>query len=412
MNKTFHRIPGRRTVLALLLAAALAGNVTAAPDDRAMAPSGRDQQTLYWQGHEQLKAGRWDEAIARFAELEDDLRRSEPASADAAMYWRAYALAKARRVGEARAMLDRLRREFPSSRWTGEVERLQKELGGTAAAHDGQDDLVETAIEGLLGAPPERALPLLERVVSGNYAARSKKRALFVLSQMDDPRAAALILQVARSDDRTLRREAITMLAIGGGAESFAALDALYAESRERDVRKAVLGAYLVGGHHDGLLAAARDPADPELRLEAVRLLGAAGAHTALRALYASETDPKVLETVIDAFGISGDAATLAEAVRDSARPKGLRGKALQALGIAGAGAELGALYRELADPELKAAALHGLLIAGDERQLHELYRRAGNDEEKRRILRVLSLTADDSAIDAIEEAISNGERR
>lgn len=403
-------IPFHRALIAAALVAALAAPALAAPDDRAMAPSGRDQQGLYWQGHEQLKAGRWDEAIARFSELEQDLRRSEPASADAAMYWRAYAQAKAKRLGEARATLDRLRREFPQSRWLGEVQRLQDELGSAPARSGGEEvALVDAAIEGLLAAPPERALPLLKRVVEGNYATRSKKRALFVLSQIDDPQASTLVMQVAREGEGALRREAINMLGIGG---DLASLQALYSGSSEREVRKAVLDAYLIAGHKAGLLAVAQDAAAADLRRDAVHLLGAAGAGEELRLLLDKERDEGLLDAVVDALGISGNAAVLAGLARDAQRPLPLRRKALQALGIAGAEQELPALYRELADPALKDAALDGLMISGNGAALRELYRQAGDDEEKRRILRVLTLVGDEGALDAIEAAIEQGERQ
>jgi len=406
-------IPFRRTLITAALAASivatLAAPAHAAPDDRAMAPSDKDHQTLYWQGHEQLKAGRWEDAAARFAALEEALRRSEPASADAALYWRAYALAKAKRVGAARGALDRLRREFPQSRWMAEVERLQGELGTPRKVDAEQTPLVEAAIEALISAPPERALPLLKRVVEGKYDSRSKQRALFVLSQIDLPEARELVLATARGGDPAVRREAITMLGIGGDP---AALEAMYRETDDAAIRGERLGAFLVAGHTPGLLMVAKDTSDPERRREAVHLLGAAGATDALRELLASERDADVLEAVVDALGISGNAALLGELAGDAKRPEALRGKALKAMGIAGAGGELADLYAGLDADSLKQAALEGLLISADGDALRRLYSAAGSDDEKRRILRVLSMLGDDATLDVIEETITQGEGR
>jgi hypothetical protein len=409
-------IPFRRNLIAAALAvalvAALGAPAQAAPDDRAMAPSGKDHQTLYWQGHEQLKAGRWEDAAARFAELEEALRRSEPASADAALYWRAYAQAKAKRVGEARASLDRLAREFPDSRWKTEVERLRKELGGASRADKDENALVDAAIDGLIAAPPERALPLLKRVMDGNYPTRSKRRALFVLSQLDSPEASALVLASARSGEIPLRREAINMLGIGGNPAALQSLQEIYRSAPEPEIRRAVLDAYMVAGHKAGLLAVALDPAEPKLQRQAVNLLGASGGNDELRRLLEQQTDEKLLDAVIDALGIADDSATLIAVARDGKRSSKLRRSALQALGSVAAGAELGTLYRELDDPELREAALHGLMIAGDSKQLTELYKSARNDEEKRQVLRVLTTVGDDAALDAIEAAITAGERK
>jgi HEAT repeat protein len=409
-------IPFRRTLIAAALAAALvaalAAPAHAAPDDRAMAPSGKDHQSLYWQGHEQLKAGRWEDAAARFAELEQALRQSEPASADAALYWRAYAQAKGKRVGEARASLDRLVREFPDSRWKAEVARLRKELGGATHADKDDNALVDAAIDGLIAAPPERSLPLLKRVMDGNYPTRSKRRALFVLSQLDSPEASALVLQSARSGDLPLRREAISMLGIGGDPAAMQALQEIYRSAPEPEIRRAVLDAYMVAGHKAGLLAVALDPAEPKLQRQAVNLLGASGGNDELRRLLDQQTDETLLDAVVDALGIADDSATLVAVARDGRRTPKLRGSALQALGIGGNAAELGTLYRELDDPALREAALHGLLIAGASKQLTELYKAARNDEEKRRVLRVLTTVGDDAALDAIEAAITAGERQ
>lgn len=409
-------IPFRRTLIAAALAtalvAALGAPAHAAPDDRAMAPSGKDHQTLYWQGHEQLKAGRWEEAVARFSELEETLRRSEPASVDAALYWRAYALAKAKRVGEARASLDRLSRDFPDSRWKGEVDRLRKELGGAPRADKDENALVDAAIDGLMSAPPERALPLLKRVMDGNYPTRSKRRALFVLSQLDSPEASALVLQSARGGDIPLRREAIHMLGIGGDAGSLQALQEIYRSATEPEVRRAVLDAYMVAGHKAGLLAVALEPGEPKLRRQAVNLLGASGAGDQLRQLLVQQDDEELLDAVVDALGIADDSVTLMAVARDGKRSPKLRRSALQALGVGGNATELGTLYRELDDAELRKAALHGLMIAGDSRQLTELYKAARTDEEKREVLRVLTTVGDDAALDAIEAAITAGERK
>lgn len=412
MNMSFHH----RSIARMLAAAlALTLNVAAlaAPDDRAMAPSGRDQQALYWQGHEQLKAGNWEAAAARFSELEQALRRSEPASADAALYWRAYALAKAKRQGEAQATLDRLRREFPKSRWMAEVDRLQQSLG-TPSSKPGEeaDELVDAAIDGLLAAPPERALPLLKRVVEGNYAARSKKRALFVLSQLDHPDATSLVLQAARGGDAALRREAIHMLGIGGDKGALKVLAEIYAASNESEVKRAVLDAYQIAGYTEGLLMVVDDGSDPKLQRHAVHALGVAGDRKALTALLTGKRDEVVQQAVVEALGIAGDTESLAQLAGDGGRSVKLRRRALESLGVAGAGQRLAALYAELDAPELREAALQGLMIAGDSERLRSLYQAARSDDEKRALLRMLSVVGDDAALDALEAAIEQGERK
>ena len=67
-------------------------------------------------------------------------------------------------------------------------------LGIATPAHAQDDDteaLKLTALEALVTAPPERAMPIVERVLAGDGSDELKARALFVLSQMDTPEARA-----------------------------------------------------------------------------------------------------------------------------------------------------------------------------------------------------------------------------
>jgi HEAT repeat protein len=404
-------LPLRALGFALALAV---GSAAAAPDDRAMAPSGSASQTLYWQGHEQLKQGRWEQALQLFLELEQQLRRDEPAAADSALYWQAYAQRQGRRVAEARATVERLQREFPQSRWLAEAQSL---LGAPAAATSvaadaaEREDLVESALAGLLSAPPERALPLLQRVIAGNYSARSKERALFVLSQIDDPQASAQILQIARSGEPDLRDRAIRMLGMSGNDAARQALQTLYRDSSELKVRQSVLQAWMISSDSASMLQAAQTDPSTELRAEAVRLLGAMGALDELRQLLSTSTDADVQESALDALGIAGASDDLvAVATGKAALP--LRMQALRGLGIAGAGEQLVALYPRLESAELKAAAREGLLISGHQSGLRQLYNAAQDADEKRELLKLVSLLGGDDALDAIEQAIEEGEGR
>ncbi|MCB1553372.1 MAG: HEAT repeat domain-containing protein [Xanthomonadales bacterium] len=397
-----------RMFITTMLALMLAGSALAAPNDADMAPSGKQNQELYWQGHESLKQGRWDQAVERFQKLEARLRKDEPAAADAAIYWQAYAQSKGNRTGESRASVERLRREFPQSRWLAEADRLVK----SASSAEQQGDLVEAALDGLMSAPPERAIPLLKKVLEGNYPDQTKQRALFVLSQLDADEASAMVMQIARSGDGKLRREAIQMLGISGGKGSIAALESL-AESGDVETRRAVLEAFMIAGHVDGLAKFARgsDPAQAELRVHAVQLLGAAGGVDQLEQLLAQSKDAEVSRTILDSLGVAGAVGALAT-FAESQADAGLREQAIRAIGIAGGGDELARLYAKLDTPPLRQAALEGLMIAGDAEALTRLYREARDDAERRAVLRMLTITGGDSAIDAIEEAIKQGERR
>src|SRR5262249_23041024 len=154
-------------------------------------------------------------------DLEKILRQKEPKSADAALYWEAYTLVQAKRTAEAKSTIERLRREFPDSRWGKDADALVRDTRPANAtktdAGDKTDDedLADVAVEGLMNAPPERALPLLKKVLQSNHSTRVKKRALFVLSQLGSDAALDVVIDTAKnSSDPDLRAEAVRMLGV------------------------------------------------------------------------------------------------------------------------------------------------------------------------------------------------------
>ena len=89
---------------------------------------------------------------------------------------------------------------------------------GDANTNSESEQLKIAALEALISAPPDRALPLVNKVLSGNYSDEVKTRALFVLSQIDLPEAQALLLEIAKTGSGEFRLEAIRMIGIGGSA--------------------------------------------------------------------------------------------------------------------------------------------------------------------------------------------------
>jgi HEAT repeat protein len=112
--------------------------------------------------------------------------------------------------------------------------------------------LREAAVEALITAPPERALPLARKVVEGDYSNDLKEKALFVLSQIDEPEAQDIVLSVARNESGDLQEEAIRMIGISGNPDAMAQLGTMFVEGDE-DVREAVLEAYLIADDEDAV---------------------------------------------------------------------------------------------------------------------------------------------------------------
>lgn len=410
----------KNTIRLLVLAStfALGAHTAIAASESDMAPAGKASNELYWQGQAALKKSDWATALKRFTDLEHLLREKEPQSADAALYWEAYSLVQAKRTAEAKGVLDKLRREFPKSRWSKDADVLVQSSSSTtaksasenAAAGSDDEELAEIAIEGLMSAPSERALPLLKKVLQGRHSIKIKKRALFVLSQLDEGAGLDDVVEATRNaSDPELRVEAIRILGINGEDRAIGRLRDIYASSKDAHEKRQIIEAYLVADRKDLILAAARGEADPDVRADAIQKLGALDATDELRQLFDTTRDADNQRAIVEALGVAGSSDALAGIAGNAQQSEGIRVAALHALGVAGDRGGEGALvklYAQANTPALRDAVLQGLLISGDSGAVLTLYRNAKNVDEKKALLRTLTIMGDDAAIDAIQDEL------
>ena len=275
------------------------------------------------------------------------------------------------------------------------------------AQTDDNEELKIAAIEALISAPPERAMPLAARVLEGDHSNEVKERALFILSQIDHPDAHDILLSTARDADGELRDEAIRMIGIGGNEDALASLGALYSGGDE-DVRDAVLEAYLIAGDEDAVFELAVNAQTDDEFEAAVEILGAMGANDELRSL---RERVGMSESLIQAYVISDDAETLIEIASDNSDPE-LQAEAIEALGIVGGDeveAALIEIYRSASTEDIREAALDGMLIAGHDEGVLELYRSSNDDAEKKELLEYLVIMGSDEVWDLIDAALEGG---
>lgn len=394
----------------LLCVSLLASFPAMAAPDGDMAPSDKQLAELYWQGQESLKKSDWSGALERFRRLETSLRRTEPASADAAIYWQAYALLQAKRSTEAKATLEKLKRDYPDSRWSKEAESLMRQTQGrpnvASESSGNDDDLAEIAITGLMQAPPERALPILRKVLQGSHSIEVKKRALFVLSQLDEDAALAELGNVATtSNDAELRAEAIRMLGISGEDTAIERLRTIYAASKSSEEKRGIIQAWMIADKPDLVMQAARSETDEVLRKAAIQALGAMDASKELRQLFDSEKSLENRKSILQALGVAGDTRSLV-GIAASNESEDIRIEAIEALGIADdddSGENLVRIYQAASSPKIREAALQGMLISDDSDSMLKLYKQASSKEEKQALLRMLTLTGSDATLDLIE---------
>jgi HEAT repeat protein len=271
------------------------------------------------------------------------------------------------------------------------------------------DDPAETlkiaALEALIAAPSDRALPLVTKVLNSNNSNEVKSRALFILSQIDLPEAQQQLLEVARSGDAELSQEAVRMIGISGDPDALAGLTSMYS-SGDEDLRDAILEAYLIAGETQAVADIAANAQDADEFEAAVEMLAVMGAQEELRALRSNGAFPEVM---IEAFAISGDFESLRELALDGTDVE-RQARAIEALGIIG-GDEVDQtlmdIYRNTASEDIRESALEGMLISGYDAGVLKLYRASDNVDEKRELLEMLAIMDSDLVFDVIDEAFA-----
>jgi len=202
----------------------------------------------YDAGTRALDEHKYDEAIRRFNGVID----GKSPRADGALYWKAYALNRAGRRDEALASLATLRQNYPASRWLNDAQALESEVkqgSGQAIspADETNEDLKLMAINSLMNADPERAMPLLEGLLKGNSAPGLKDRALFVITQNRSPRARQVLFEYAKgAGNPDLQLRAIRYIGMSGTSDAQQQLSAVYTASNDPDVKREIIRSLMV----------------------------------------------------------------------------------------------------------------------------------------------------------------------
>lgn len=278
---------------------------------------------------------------------------------------------------------------------------------GTAFAQSDDDELKIAALEALIAAPPERALPLATKAIRGNNSDEVKEAALFVLSQIDLPEAQDILIETAQQGDGELRLEAIRMIGIGGNRDALAKLRAVF-ENGDEDVQEAVLEAYLIADDADSVYEVAVNTRNEDIYDEAVETLGAMGAHEHLRRLRESKG---VTESLIEAYMIADDVESLRAIAFDASDPD-LQAEAIEMLGVVGGEgieATLLEIYKGTDSADIRDAALEGMLIGDYDDAVLQLYHDSTDSAEKRQLLEYLVIMDSDAIYDVIDRALDGG---
>src|ERR1700677_3207039 len=380
-------------------------------DDNTVAQTKED--TLYSEGTRAINDAHWGQAESIFS----NLASQHGARAEAALYWEAYAENKQGNAARALEICAELRHTYPQGNWAKECSALEIEIHGKSddpmpPQAEQDEELKLLALNSLMQQDEARALPIIQQILNSDKSEKLKDRALFVLAQDQSPQAQALLGQVASGErNPALQRRAIQMRAVGRGKQAADTLANIYRQSKNEEVKNAILHTYLVIGTPDPLVEAARHESDPELVRTAVHTLGAMGATSQLLTLYHDTSDPKVKAEVISGLIPAGQkgADALASIAGSEQDPEDRR-KAIRNLGIAGgmSGAPaLVAIYKKNTDLETRKAVAQALFLAGDSHDLVELARGEKDPAVKQSLVQQLSLMHNKEATDYMLEILN-----
>ncbi len=290
----------------------------------------RREESHYRRGTSALDGREWERAVESFS----DVVKMKGTRADGGLYWKAYALRKLGRREEALAVLEQLQKGHPASRWLNEAKVLEQEVRQSSGQpvtpeQESDEELKLYALNSLVHTEPDRALPLLEKILNSAASPQLKEKALFVLAQMP-PEATnpganqKILMRLAQGNSNPdLQRKAVLYLGETAQRDKsiLQTLSEIYASSNDNAIKRTVLVGYMRGKDKDRLLAVATTDSNKSLRREALHMLVGAGGSEDLWKLYGTSSDRDTKAEVIRALSSSRNATRLVELARKEQDP-------------------------------------------------------------------------------------------
>lgn len=372
---------------------------------------GQKEDDAYTAAQDALNQGDYAQAAEGF----DSVAKMNGSKADAALYWKAYALNKQARRNEALSTIKELRNRFPKSNYVKTAASLEVDINRasgnpTTPSAEGDDEMKMIALQALMDQNEDRALPILEKILTGNSSQRVKDKAMFVLSQNESPSAQKLLGDIALGNKYPeLQEKAIHYLAIEGGRAG-EQLVRIYNSTSDLKMKKAVLRAFVVSGDQERAFALAQKETSPELKSEAIRTLGVMGDTKGLRQLYKQATSTAAKKEIIHSLGVGGDTDGLIEISKAETDPE-VKAEVIHSLGVFGgkrAGDALGDMYNAAgADKMTKNAVIDALFVQGSAKQLVAMARKETDPEMKKRIVSKLAIMGSKEGNDYLLEILN-----
>ncbi|HUQ92976.1 MAG TPA: HEAT repeat domain-containing protein [Bryobacteraceae bacterium] len=371
-----------------------------------------DEDRLYRNGKERLERREWEEAAGYFQRAAD----KKSTRADAALYWKAYAQNKLGRRNEASATLAELMRTHPNSRWLDDAKALEAEVKQSSGQpvspeSEADEDLKLIALQGLIHSDPERAVPVLEKLLGKGNSPRLKDRAVFVLAQSKSPRSREVLLKLARGGGNPdLQYKAVEYLGYQSTPETRQALADIYAGSSDVQLKRAVLRGFTASRDKERLFTASKAEQNSDLRREAIRGLGALDANAELWQLYEAESGKEMKMEILRALpGRRENMERLVESAK-AEKDVALRAELIRQVGYSKSersGEALVALYAPESSPEVRKVIIGSLRNQNNAKALVDIAKTETDPKLKRSVVESLSHMKSKEASDYLLEMLN-----
>jgi tetratricopeptide (TPR) repeat protein len=368
-------------------------------------------QALYTKGTAAMDQGDWAEALDAFGRV----AAQKGDRTDAALYWTAYCQNKLGQRTEALSTIQDLVKGYATSRWISDAKALELEVRAGAGKPvqpeaESDQELKLLALGGLISTNPDQVIPTLQKLVQSQQPLKVKKRALFVLSQSQTPKAREVLIAVAKgSANPDLQAEAITYLGFSRSKENRQLLAEMYSASADKEVKRRIIRTYMTSGERYPRVYVTRREGGGEV----VRSTGGqppAPVDDQLWKLYQGERDVELKREIIRAMSMMTDTdhvKQLARAETDAA----LRREAIRGLGLMdadGTAALMMEIYAgEKESVEIRREVLDGLHRQGNAKALVDIARKETNPALKKDIVSRLATMKSKEATDYLMELIS-----
>jgi len=254
-----------------------------------------DDDSAYAAGTKAMDERRWADAVAAF----DQVINAKGKRADAALYWKAYALNKLDKQQLAADTCQQLHAQYKDSAWNEDcraltvslridrqqseaAERMARDLdrnisrsisrttSSSSSSHSSSDpdtDIKILALNAVMRENPGQAIPVVRSILSSDQPASVKQQAFFMLGQSKSPDADALLNDIVRGKmGPELQAQAIQSSAIYRGKIANDSLAEAYRNTNDPKVKRAVISAFFISKDDVHLVELARQEKDIEMK--------------------------------------------------------------------------------------------------------------------------------------------------